>query len=1198
MKISKMFLKPIDRDIKGVIKVGQDDGANIFQELDEYVVTRELSKHFRDFFSSYKKGITGQTDKMGVWISGFFGSGKSHFLKILSYLLENREVNGKRAIKFFTDGQKLTDPMVIGDIQLAGSIPTDVILFNIDSKSEADAKSNKDAIIDVFMKVFNEMQGFCGSLPFLAELERKLSEDGQYDAFKMKFKDINGQAWEEAREDFYFIQDEMIACLSQLDIMSEDAARNWCEKAADTYSVSIEKFADLVRRYCEKKGNNHHVVFMVDEMGQYIAGDTRLMLNLQTVTEDLGTACGGKAWIVVTSQQDIDSIVSVKGNDFSKIQGRFDTRLALSSANVDEVIRKRILAKTQTATDTLSLLYDQKEAVLKNLITFTDEAEKKNYADRADFAAVYPFIPYQFNLLGQVLTAIRTHGASGKHLAEGERSMIALFKESAESVKTQGDGILVPFHAFYNALDKFIDHTHRIVITHAAENSKLEPFDVELLKVLFMIKYVKEMKGGVENLTTLMVSSIDEDRIALRKKVEESLNRLVRQTLVQKNGDEYMFLTNEEQDINKAIANENVEMGEIVSEASTIIYGELIREPKYRYSARYNFPYNQMVDDRFYKSNQSADIGVRILTPYSDLDGKPETLRMLSLQEDNVIVQLPSDATFLEEISECLKIAKFITKNNYALAKSFDSIRRAKQDELADKKDRIRIFIEDAIKHSEVYVSGDKVALNAKDPQSKIVEALSKLVATKYSKLVYMETAPAISDIDAIFRRSNQMSLSGTGESTVNRLALEDMQRAIAQNTDRRIKTSLKTLQDKFSAAPYGFIDLDVQWLAATLFKQGKISLSLNSRGISLVDTDADELVRYFTKREYVEKLLIEIREHPSDRQMKSVRDVMKDLFQIPTVGEEDDALIKSFKDRARNLLVKIKDLLPEYRLESRFPGKKILEDGQKLLDEAVEITAPMEFFRYIDVHKDDFLDFAEDSAPVFAFFTGEQKGIMARAWKYIDIFENSKTYVVDEKLIGLEKEIHEIARKSAPYSEIYKLPDMLDEYAQLHVELIQKEAAPVAADIEADRAQIYTLLKSKDYAAHFEEKFLTGFRELKEKLEHSNEVAAVKNMRYESDALKQRYIAEMETYERQLAQKAQQQAAQAAAQTSTSATASAAPQPAPQPIKRTKTVSLRTVTHGKTVRLQTEQDVDKLLGSLKESLMKELADGDINLMM
>ena len=106
MYVKNMFAKAIDRDIKGVIKVGQGDDENVRQELEEYVVTKELQKHFADFFSSYKKGITGNTDKMGVWISGFFGSGKSHFLKILSYLLENRVVDGKTALEYLLKTEK------------------------------------------------------------------------------------------------------------------------------------------------------------------------------------------------------------------------------------------------------------------------------------------------------------------------------------------------------------------------------------------------------------------------------------------------------------------------------------------------------------------------------------------------------------------------------------------------------------------------------------------------------------------------------------------------------------------------------------------------------------------------------------------------------------------------------------------------------------------------------------------------------------------------------------------------------------------------------------------------------------------------------------------------------------------------------------------------------------------------------------
>lgn len=245
MIIKNMFSKSIDRDIKGVIKVGQDDDANIKQELEEYVVTRELQKHFSDFFASYKRGITGNTDKMGVWISGFFGSGKSHFLKILSYLLENKEVCGKKAIDYFVDDNKISDQMVLADMKLAGTIPTDVVLFNIDSKSEVNGKQSKVAIVSVLQNVFNEMQGFSGSNPFLADLERKLTEEGKYDLFKEKFEDSFGSTWEESRSDFDFIQDDVVEVLDEIEFMSIEAGRNWCEKATGEYTYKVEDFASL-----------------------------------------------------------------------------------------------------------------------------------------------------------------------------------------------------------------------------------------------------------------------------------------------------------------------------------------------------------------------------------------------------------------------------------------------------------------------------------------------------------------------------------------------------------------------------------------------------------------------------------------------------------------------------------------------------------------------------------------------------------------------------------------------------------------------------------------------------------------------------------------------------------------------------------------------------------------------------------------
>ena len=768
MEIKDMFVKPIDRDLQGVIKVGDVENENIRQELEEYVVTNELQKHFADFFAAYKKGILGTTPKMGVWISGFFGSGKSHLLKILSYILENKEVGGKKAIDYFIDDHKISDPMVLADMKLAADTPTDVVLFNIDSKSDSNGKKDKDAIVNVFLKVFNEMQGFCGAIPYLADLERKLTEDGRYDEFQQKFEETYGSSWAESRNDFDFVQDDIVEVLADMNYMSEEAGRNWCEKAIQPYRISIEEFADRVKTYIDRKGNNHHVAFLVDEVGQYIGDDRNLMLNLQTVTEDLGTACNGKAWVIVTSQQDIDSVVHVKGNDFSKIQGRFDTRLSLSSANVDAVIKKRILEKTDTAAQMLRLLYDQKETTIKNKIVFTDSVERKLYAGPEDFSEVYPFIPYQFNLLASVLTAIRTHGASGKHLSEGERSMLAMFKESAVAYMHENEGTIIPFYAFYTPMENFLDHSHRGVIIKAYENDYINPehktgdvFAINVLKTLFLIKYVQDITANVDNITTLMMSNIDDDRITLKEKVEDALRVLIGQHLIQKNGDVYVFLTDEEQEINMWIEREDVDNADVINKISELIFDDIFTDKKYRYpkfNGRYTFGFNQSVDDRPYKTSPANDIGVRVLTPASEITDEI-TKRMMSGQGKEILVVLPNDRSFMDEIQMYLKIERFLRHNTSSSVIQYESIKDTKRREMSDRFANAKLFLSESLKDAEIYVNGDRAEIKSKDVTTRINEALQRLVETVYNKLSYIDAPLGDDEIRKLFAASNQFSM-------------------------------------------------------------------------------------------------------------------------------------------------------------------------------------------------------------------------------------------------------------------------------------------------------------------------------------------------------------------------------------------------------------------------------------------------------
>ena len=376
MKIKELFVKQIDRPINGVIKADQRDDESIWQELDEYVTTKQVTEYLRRFFDAYLATVDNPTDptiaaRMGVWVSGFFGSGKSHFIKILSYLLSNLEAthpgNGekRRAAQFFES--KIKDPLLIGDVRRAVAGKTDVILFNIDSK--ADAKSDRDAILQVFLRVFNEMQGLSGDAPHVAHMERHLISKGSIDAFKEAFKASNGNDWDAERDAVDFHRDHVVSGLSAALKMSAESAGKWFDDARDSYRINIEGFAELVRDYLDAKGPGHRVIFLVDEVGQFIGKNTQLMLNLQTITEELGVRCKGRAWVIVTSQEDIDATLGeanqARSNDFSKITGRFHTRLSLSSSNTDEVIAQRLLEKTPAAKAASMAVWKTKGDIIK-----------------------------------------------------------------------------------------------------------------------------------------------------------------------------------------------------------------------------------------------------------------------------------------------------------------------------------------------------------------------------------------------------------------------------------------------------------------------------------------------------------------------------------------------------------------------------------------------------------------------------------------------------------------------------------------------------------------------------------------------------------------------------------------------------------------------------------------------------------------
>ncbi len=722
MEIKELFKRPIDRNIQGVIKVDQDDEANVKQELDEYVVTSELRDHFEAFFNAFDNSVQTPTDDMGVWISGFFGSGKSHFLKIISYILANKVVDGKNAVDYFDD--KIDDQMILNEMHAAASAKNDVILFNIDAKAKDTVGSDKQSILKVFMRVFNEMQGFTDADFWIADLERQLTEAGKLDAFKEQITaiDANHKSWEDLRDAYYLNKGTIKAAMINSGFSDEANAQGFIDTLSTEYQISIDDFAELVKQYIDKTG--HRVVFLADEVGQFIGDSVQRMLNLQTIVEQLGTMTRGKAWVVVTSQQAIDKVTDIaSGQDFSKIQGRFKTRLSMSSANVDEVIRKRLLEKTDVAEKMLEDQYSANAAAINNSFDFDDDVKRPKYESPKDFAQNYPFVPYQFNLLQLVLTAIRENGSDGKHLSEGERSMLSLFQESAEAMMSESTETLAPFSRFFDGLDQFLDHTHHIVLVRAHDNPAVNPnkeknpFALQLLKVLFMVKYVSNFTASLNNLITLMISSVDADRIALKKQVQDALDVLVTQGYVEKTVKGYDFLTDAEQDITREISKQEVTDNEVAKEIGDYLFNAkpgvatTLTYPKL--NGRYVFAFNRKTDNIF--GAQRNKLSVHIITPVNDdfLEDNDYLRVSAGSWNHDVLIALPRSSNFVGEIRNALRIQKFVVNSSVSTDPRYQamvSTRQAQQnEEFAHAHEQLIAALDSA----EIYENGQSVSSEA-----------------------------------------------------------------------------------------------------------------------------------------------------------------------------------------------------------------------------------------------------------------------------------------------------------------------------------------------------------------------------------------------------------------------------------------------------------------------------------------------------
>jgi hypothetical protein len=924
MRIRDMFAEDINRPINGVIKVDQDAADVIDQEVREYVITKELKKHFISFFDYYSDAFDKPTADIGVWISGFFGSGKSHFLKMLSYILENKSVNGVPTVERFRQ-KFVDDPATFMLIDRSTRGKTETILFNIDI--EGSINKDKTAVLRVFAKMFYTHLGFLGENLKVAMLEQYIDQLGKTDEFRRIFEAKKGKPWTEQRKAFAFNGKYIVPTLMEVLDMSEEDAKRWFnDKTAVEFSIA--QLVEDIKNYVDKQSDDFRLLFMIDEVGQYVGTDTDMLLNLQSLTEKIGSECGGKVWVMCTGQEAIDEIIKVRADEFSRIQARFKTRLSLSSSSVDEVIQKRILKKKPEAEQKLEALYQENDSVLRNLFSFTDSIlDIKGFAGSGEFAVNFPFVPYQFIIMQKVFAEIRKHGNSGKHLSGGERSMLSGFQEAAQKIQDRDEYALVPFFRFYDTVHTFLDSSIRRVIErcqNAADiGAGIQPQDVDVLKLLYLIRYVDDIPTNVDNIVILMADDIRTDKIVLRERVSESLGRLMSQNYIGRSGETYNFLTDEEQDIQRDINNTVVDTASIVERIAQMIYADIYQTKKFRRD-KYDFDFDKMVDG-VTTGAVTGGMKLRFLTVATDAVDKSE-LRLMTESYGQAIVVL-SGTSYYESLENAMKIRKFVKQRNVAqLPKSMQDIIRDQQDEATRYEQSAMEDLKQAIVNAAYYVDGEHIEIRGGDAKSRIDQALDYLVTHVYSELdLITKNMDTDEDVAEILTGN---FLPGAEP---NRDAAAKVEEFLVVQDRTKLPTSMFDVQSRYQGIPYGWREIDIAAVVALLINQQKVTIKYGGATIQPDDPKLPDMLR---KKSEVGKTSISIRQAVTAVKMKAVKELLREFFDVMDVPDDEDGLVAYIVKKFEELKAHYEALNQRYTSGRRYPDQGKVQEAIQLADD------------------------------------------------------------------------------------------------------------------------------------------------------------------------------------------------------------------------------------------------------------------------
>ena len=650
MKLRELYSKPINRAVNPAVSATKFDPETEQVEIQEYVFTDEIINGLFRILDAIKNNRP--YDHVGIWIDGYYGSGKSHFLKYLDYCITPHTRDA--AMQRLLDAVKAIDPLDekhnIGfDYEQLLSIANwlkratiDTCIFNLETSYD-NSTDKKKAFLHVFWNEFNGKRGFNKFNITLAQnLEKPLQEKGVFEAFKERIAEEGGD-WNDPGMAADLIDNELDWVLDiakeLAPTLSVDSIRERIIKR-DTI-LSIDRFGMELASYLKDKGDDYRLILLADEVSQFINKERDRYLNLQEIITKLSEACQNKVWVACTAQQDLSEImddcnIAEEKDKEGKIKGRFEVKVSLKGTQPEVITQKRILDKKEDVKPDLEELYDRQKAAFD--LQFKLPNSYSSYESKEDFVAYYPFVPYQFKLIMQVFNSFLALGYVAKEVKGNERSIIKVIHSTAKTNADAELGKFISFDELYNNMfeeglqargQKAVDNAIRMARTYERD-PKLA---IRVVNVLFMICNISQtdkliFPATIDNVTSLLVNNMETPRLTIKNEVEKIVEFLCDNNIIRREqgkqgaADTYTFYSEEEMKVAQLIQSQ-VADNNTQAEQLKEIFGKYISalKNKEQYMTR-SFSVGLSIKQRSFLHTNNPDVVVEFAmdTDYDNVD--------------------------------------------------------------------------------------------------------------------------------------------------------------------------------------------------------------------------------------------------------------------------------------------------------------------------------------------------------------------------------------------------------------------------------------------------------------------------------------------------------------------------------------------------------------------------------------------------